>query len=75
LYDAPSLGRATVVRWLSRVRRRLEPSCPTTTFTEQHPIAPPRAVLTVRAVRWATDALSYDDTTLSALAHHLGVAW
>jgi transposase len=45
------------------------------TFTEQHPIAPPRAVLTVRAVRWATDVLSYDDTTVSALACHLGVAW
>jgi len=75
LHDAPSLGRVTVVRWLSRVWRCLEPSCTTTTFTEQHPIAPPRAVLTVRAVRWATDALSYDDTTVSALARHLGVAW
>jgi transposase len=31
--------------------------------------------LTVRAVRWATDALSYDDTTVSALARHLGVDW
>jgi transposase len=29
----------------------------------------------VRAVRWATDALSHDDTTVSALARHLGVAW
>ena len=75
LHDAPSLGRVTVVRWLTRVWRCLEPSCTTTTFTEQHPIAPPRAVLTVRAVRWATDALSYDDTTVSALARHLGVAW
>jgi hypothetical protein len=26
-------------------------------------------------VRWATDALSHDDTTVSALARHLGVAW
>jgi transposase len=43
--------------------------------TEQHPIAPPRVVLTVRAARWATDALSHDDTTVSALARHLGVAW
>ena len=64
-----------MVRWLIRVWRCLEPDCATTTFTEQHPIAPPRAVLTVRAVRWATDALSYDDTTVSALARHLGVAW
>ena len=38
-------------------------------------MAPPRAALTVRAVQWATDALSYDDTTVSALARHLGVAW
>ena len=75
LHDAPSLGRVTVLRWLSRVWRCLEPDCATTTFTEQHPVAPPRAILTVRAVRWATDALSHDDTTVSALARHLGVAW
>jgi transposase len=75
LHDAPCLGRVTVLRWLIRVWRCLEPGCATTTFTEQHPIAPPRAVLTVRAVRWATDALSHDDTTVSALARHLGVAW
>ena len=54
---------------------RDQPGLVTTTFTEQHPIAPPRAVLTVRAVRWATDALSDDETTVSALARHLGVAW
>jgi transposase len=75
LHDAPSLGRVTVMPWLTRVWRCLEPDYATTTFTEQHPIAPPRAVLTVRAVRWATDALSQDDTPVSALARHLGVAW
>jgi transposase len=32
-------------------------------------------VLTTRAVVWATSALSYDDTTVSALARHLGVDW
>ena len=32
-------------------------------------------VLTVRAVRGATDALSYDDATVSALARRLGVDW
>src|SRR5215204_2314732 len=36
---------------------------------------PPRMALTVRAVRWAVDALSCDDTTVSALARHLGVDW
>ena len=50
--------------------------CATTeTFTETHRLAPPRAVLTVRAVRWATDAFTHDDTTVSALARHLGVDW
>jgi transposase len=52
-----------------------EPLCPTTTFTESHDLAPPRMVLTSRAVAWATNALSYDDTTVSALARHLGVDW
>ena len=45
------------------------------TFSEAHELAPPRMVLTIRAVAWATDALSYDDTTVSALARHLGVDW
>jgi hypothetical protein len=31
--------------------------------------------LTTRAVRRVTDALSYDDTTVSALARHFGVDW
>jgi transposase len=75
LHDAPCLGRVSVVRWLTRIWRCREPGCGTTTVIEQHPMAPPRAALTVRAVQWATDALSYDDTTVSALARHLGVAW
>jgi transposase len=49
--------------------------CATGTFSEAHDVAPPRTTRTARAVRWATDALSYDDTTVSALARHLGVDW
>jgi transposase len=75
LHDAPSFGRVTLVRWLVRVWRCREPACPTGTFSEAHDLAPPRMALTVRAVRWATDALSHDDTTVSALAGHLGVDW
>jgi transposase len=75
LHDAPCFGRITVVRWLVRILRCREPGCPTGTFSEAHDLAPPRMALTVRAVRWATDALSYDDTTVSALARHLGVDW
>src|SRR5215217_7517617 len=35
----------------------------------------PRAKLTARATSWAVDALRHDDTTVSAIARHLGVAW
>jgi transposase len=75
VHDAPCFGRVTLVRWLKRIWRCREPACPTATFSEEHDLAPRRAVLTVRAVRWATDALTHDDTTVSALARHLGVDW
>ena len=75
LHDAPCFGRVTLLRWLVRMWRCREPLCPTTTFSEAHDLAPPRMVLTTRAVAWATNALSYDDTTVSALARHLGVDW
>ena len=73
VHDAPCFGRVTVVRWLVRVWRCREPACPTGTFSEEHDLAPPRMALTVRAVRWAADALSYDDTTVSALV--IGQPW
>jgi len=79
LHDAPSFARITLLRWLVRIWRCREPLCPTTTFSETHEVASPRTVLTTRAVAWATSALSYDDTTVSAgqtsgrgLAHSLG---
>jgi transposase len=75
VHDAPCFGRVTVVRWLKRVWRCREPMCPTATFSETSRFAPPRALLSTRAVSWATDALSHDDTTVSALARHLGVDW
>jgi hypothetical protein len=71
----PCFGRVTLLRWLMRIWRCREPACPADTFSEAHEQAPPRMALTVRAVRWAADALSYDDTTVSALARHLGVDW
>jgi len=75
LHDTPCFGRTTLLHWRKRVWRCREPQCPTDTFSETHDLAPPRAALTVRAVRWATDALAHDDTTVSALARHLGVDW
>ncbi|EWS99553.1 hypothetical protein N865_02125, partial [Intrasporangium oryzae NRRL B-24470] len=73
--DAPCFGAVTVIRWRKRVWRCLEPACPVVTFSEQHELIAPRAKLTARAIGWATDALAHDDTTVSALARHLGVDW
>jgi transposase len=75
VHDAPCFDRVTLVRWRKRIWRCREPMCATTTFSEGHDLAPPRAVLTTRAVEWAADALTHDDTTVSALARHLGVDW
>jgi transposase len=75
LHDAPCFARVTLLRWLVRIWRCREPLCPTTTFTESHDLAPPRMVLTSRAIAWATNALTYNDTTVSALARQLGVDW
>jgi len=75
VHDAPCFDRVTLVRWRKRIWRCREPMCPTTTFSEAHDLVPPRAVLTKRAVEWAADALTHDDTTVSALARHLGVDW
>jgi transposase len=75
VHDAPCFDQVTLVRWRKRIWRCREPLCTMDTFSETHDLAPPRAVLTARAVRWAVDALSQDDTTVSALARHLGVDW
>lgn len=73
--DAPAFGLPVRLLWAVRVWRCAEPACATGTFTEAHGLAPPRARLTKRAVQWAADALTHDDTTVSALARHLGVDW
>jgi transposase len=73
--DAPCFGAVTVVRWRKRIWRCPEPACPVVTFSEQHDLIGARAKMTSRAIGWATDALAHDDTTVSALARHLGVDW
>jgi transposase len=75
LHDAPCFGRPVRVRWRKRIWRCPEPRCARSTWTEDHPFGPPRAKLTSRATSWAVDALRHDDTTVSAIARHLGVAW
>jgi transposase len=61
LHDAPFGHRRVRAVWRKRVWRCLEPACAMVTFTEMHALAPPRALLTRRAVMWAADALSDDD--------------
>ena len=75
LHDAPSFGRPVRVRWKKRIWRCPEPSCPRLTWTEEHAFAASRAKLSARAVAWAVDSLRHDDTTVSAIARRLGVAW
>ncbi len=75
VHDAPCLTVATVVVWRKRVWRCAEPACPTGTFSEAHPLAKLTARAVGWAVGWAVDALGHDDTTVSALARHLGVDW
>jgi transposase len=75
LHDAPFGHRRVLVRWRKRVWRCQEPACPVGTFTENHPLAAPRARLAGRAVTWTADALADDDTTVSALVRRLHVDW
>ncbi len=75
LHDTPCFGRPVLVRWRKRIWRCPEPACPVRTWTEEHPYAPARSKLTARATRWAVDGLRHDDTTVSAIARHLGVDW
>ncbi len=64
-----------LVRWRKRIWRCAEQSCLVETWTEDHPYAVKRSKLTARAISWAVDALRHDDTTVSAIARHLGVDW
>ena len=75
LHDTPSFGRPVLVRWRKRIWRCAEQACEVSTWTEDHPYAAKRSKLTTRAIAWAVDALRHDDTTVSAIARHLGVDW
>ncbi len=75
VHDIPCFGRPVRLVWAKRVWLCPDTGCPRTTFAEEHPLAGSRAKLTARAVNWATDALERYDTSVSALAHQLGVSW
>ena len=55
-----------MVAWRKRVWRCPDTGCPVGVFSETHPLIEPRAKLTTRAVRWATDALAHDYGSVTA---------
>jgi transposase len=63
--DAPRFGLAVLIIWLKRIRRCDEPDCTIGTWSQTHDLIGTRAVLTSRAVTWASDALAHDDTSVS----------
>ncbi|WP_161387642.1 helix-turn-helix domain-containing protein, partial [Enterococcus hirae] len=75
LHDVPFGHRQVRLAWRQRLWRCDEAACPVRTWSEEHDLAPPRGLLTRRAVVWAADALAEDDTTVSALARRVGVDW
>jgi transposase len=75
VHDAPCFGTPSVVVWRKRVWRCVAPACPVVRFSETHDLVPPRARLTSRAVGWAVDALSHDDTTIAVAALAAASGW
>ena len=75
LHDLPCAGVPVRVVWSKRVYGCAKDACRTTTFSEVHELAAPRAKLTTRAIAWAVAQLRSHDIAVSALAKMLGVAW
>ncbi len=76
LIDTPCFGAPTVVWWRKRTWSCPEPSCPVGVFTEQdEQVAQPRAMLTTRACRWATEQVRREHASIAGLARQLGTTW
>jgi transposase len=76
LIDTPCFGRPVRLRWRKPTWTCPEPACPVETFTEQDPqVAPPRALLTARACRWAIEQLRREHASVASLARRLGTTW
>ena len=64
------------MRWRKRTWTCPEPSCPVGVVTEQDTgIAKPRAMLTTRACRWATEQLRREHASIAGLARQLATTW
>jgi transposase len=76
LVDAPSAGRPVTVVWRKRRWVCPEPACPRVSFTEQDErVARPRALLTVRACRWAIEQVRREHASIHGIARQLGTTW
>ncbi|MFB9777174.1 ISL3 family transposase [Brevibacterium otitidis] len=76
LIDAPCFTAPIRVQWRKRRWRCLDPDCTVTSFTEQNPqVAAARALLTVRATRWAIQQLRSENASIQGLARQLGCTW
>lgn len=76
LVDVPCFGRPVELVWRKRTWRCGELSCPARSLTEQHDdLAPPRALLSVRACWWAIGQLRREHASIAGLARQLGTTW
>ena len=76
LVDVPCMGRPVQLVWRKRTWRCREPACPTRLVTEQNDaVAPPRALLTVRACWWAIGQLRREHGSVRGIARQLGTTW
>ncbi|MGL5810260.1 MAG: ISL3 family transposase [Nocardioides sp.] len=76
LVDAPWAGRPVRVVWRKRRWVCPVPVCARRSFVEQdEAIARPRALLTVRACRWAIAQLRREHASVLGLARQLGTTW
>ena len=76
LVDVPCFGRPVELVWRKRTWRCAEERCPTGSFTEQHEnLAPPRALLSVRACWWAINQIRREGASVQGVARQLGTTW
>lgn len=76
LVDIPAFGRPVRLRWRKRRWACPDPSCPVRSFAETNQqVASPRALLTVRAGRWAVTQLRRQNASVQGLARQFSVAW
>ena len=75
LHDIPVFGAPVQLVWRQRRYRCRESACPVRGFTEDHPLAGPRAKLTARAAWWAISCIQRDQASVASVARRLGVDW